>query len=206
MSLPKHIKEAIDHYLPSMEGWTTPERGCEMAEAIYEVGHDVAVSIGVFSGRSVVAMGFAYRDLHRGMIYGCDPWKVAAAVEGDDSDPKYKEWWAEKSNLEEMHKHTMTVIWLHGLDPWATIIRAASQDVHQLFTEIGVLEIDGNHSEVASCRDVELYLPKVVSGGKIFFDDSSWSTTQKAVQMLSDQCDLIKEGYDNTSYRIYRKR
>lgn len=203
--LPKHIRDGIFHYLPVLEGWTTPERGCEMAESVLEVNHDVAVSIGVFSGRSVIAMGFAMRERHRGMIYGIDPFKVEAATEGN-TDPEDRKWWQEKSNLEEMHRGTMNAIWTHRLDEWATIIRACSQHVHQLFNEIGVLEIDGNHSEIASCRDVELYVPKVIPGGMIFFDDSDWSTTQKALSLLDQTCDLVKDGRDTSQYRIYRKR
>lgn len=207
MSLPSHIHAAIDHYFQHLEGWTTIQRGQEMAEAILEIRHPVAVSIGVFSGRSVIAMGFAMREMGNGMIYGIDPYKIDAAIEGggDNAD---KEWWSRRADLERMASYAIGQIWAHRLDQWATLIRASSQHVAQLFPEIGVLEIDGNHSEEASTRDVELYAPRVVKGGYIFADDSDWSTTTKAMAMLDKQCEFIREvkPEGNSSYRIYRKK
>ena len=200
--LPEHISRAIHDYLPHLEGWTTPERGCEMAAAVYELGHPVAVSIGVFSGRSIIAMGFAMRQLTFGMVYGIDPYKVESATEGN-GDEADKEWWAKKADLERMNGYAANQIWAHNLDQWVTLIRNASQNVSQLFPQIGVLEIDGNHSEEASCRDVELYLPRVVPGGYIFFDDTSWPTTQKAVGMMDARCELVN---DTGEARTYRKR
>lgn len=207
MSLPSHIHAAVDHYLQHMEGWTTIQRGQEMAEAILELKHPVAVSIGVFSGRSVIAMGFAMRELGHGHVYGIDPYKIDAAIEGS-GDAADKEWWARRADLERMAGYAIGQIWAHRLDQWASLIRNSSQYVSQLFPEIGVLEIDGNHSEEASTRDVELYLPRVISGGWIFADDADWHTTQKAMGMLSEKCELVKEvkPEGNSSYRIFRKR
>lgn len=204
--LPPHLHGAIDHYLSRMHGWTTVTRGQEMAEAILELKHPVAVSVGVFSGRSVIAMGFAMRELGTGMVYGIDPYKADAATEGS-GDEEDKDWWANKSDLDKMAEYAIKQIWAHRLDQWATLIRASSQHVAQLFREIGVLEIDGNHSEEASTRDVSLYLPKVIKGGYIFADDADWSTTQKAMALLDEKCDMIREvkPEGNSSYRIYRK-
>lgn len=204
---PQHIQDAISHYLSSMQGWTPPERGCEMADSILEIKHPVAVSIGVFSGRSVIAMGFAMRELGVGMVYGIDPYKVAAAIEGN-GDEADKDWWAKKSQLEDMADYAAHQIWDHRLDQWATLIRNSSQFVAPLFPEIGVLEIDGNHSEEASTRDVALYLPRVVKNGAIYFDDANWHTTKKALAMLDAECDMVKEARPEgqNSYRIYRKR
>src|SRR6478752_2781523 len=76
MSLPKHIHDAIFEYLEHMDGWTTPERGCEMAERILETKAKVCVDIGVFAARSTIAMGFAARQLIDSIVYGIDPWKI----------------------------------------------------------------------------------------------------------------------------------
>jgi predicted O-methyltransferase YrrM len=202
MNLPPHIEEAIVKYLVCMEGWCTPERGCEMAEKILETKAKVCVDIGVFAGRSTVAMGMAARELVTSHVYGIDAWKIDSAVEGDNVEEN-KKWWAERANLQEMHWQTMFVLWAHRLDQWVTIIRNSSQYVHQLFPVIDVLNIDGCHTEVASCRDVELYLPRVRSEGYIFFDDSDWGSTQKALSMIEEQCELVN---DTGHARTYRKR
>lgn len=205
--LPSHIHAAVDHYLSHMHGWTTVQRGQEMCAAILELKHPVAVAIGVFSGRSVIAMGFAMREMGNGMVIGIDPYKIDAAIEGE-GDYADKEWWTNRADLERMSTYAIRQIWDHRLDQWATIIRTSSQYVSHLFPEIGVLEIDGNHSEEASTRDVLLYLPRVIKGGYIFADDVSWSTTQKAMSMLDEKCELISEvnPEGNSSYRIYRKK
>lgn len=202
MSLPKHIENAIWNYNNHMEGWTTPERACEMAEHILDTNAKVCVDIGVFAGRSTIAMGFAAREQCDAMVYGIDPWKIDSAVEGDNVEENAK-WWKERANLEQMHWQCMHVIWSHRLDQWVTIIRNASQYVHQLFPVIDFINIDGAHSELASCRDVELYLPKLRPGAFLMFDDSDWGSTQKALSMIEEQCELIN---DTGKARTYRKR
>lgn len=202
MTLPKHIEDAIHNYIPHMEGWTTPERACEMASCIMETEAKVCVDIGVFAGRSTIAMGFAARQLVDSIVYGIDPWKIDSAVEGDNVEENAK-WWKERSRLEEMHWQTMRSIWSHRLDQWITIIRSPSQYVHQLFPVIDFLNIDGQHSEIASCRDVELYLPKLRSGNYCTFDDSSWASTQKALSLMDNYCELVN---DTGEARTYRKK
>lgn len=203
--IPGHIKDAIYHYIPHMEGWTEPERACEMAERILETKAKVCVDIGVFGARSTVAMGFAARELGTGMVYGIDNWNPGAASENDDNKEGV-EWWEKQSNLETIHQLAMRAIWDHRLEPWLTIIRAKSEHVHQLFPVIDFLNIDGGHSEVTSCRDVSLYLPKVRSGSYVFMDDTAWPTTQKAIGMIEEQCDLVNTVIGKTESRTYKKR
>lgn len=208
MSLPKHIEEAIHHYINHMEGWTTSKRACEMAERILEIKAQVCVDIGVFAARSTIAMGFAARELGNSIVYGIDPWHVGAAPESDDNKEGV-DWWKEKANLEEMHRQSMKAVWDHNLEPWVVIIRARSEYCSQLFTSIDVLNIDGNHSKVASCRDAMTYIPKVRSGGIVLMDDTSWPSTQDAIKIIEQHCDLLNvmEGeVGGTESRTYKKR
>ncbi len=205
MSLPKHISDAVFHYLPVLEGWTEPERGCEMAEKIIESKAQICVDIGVFGARSTIAMGFAARELGNSMVYGIDNWNPGAAADNDDQKEGV-EWWEKKSNLETIHQLAMRSIWDHRLEPWVTIIRAKSEHVHQLFPVIDFLNIDGGHSEATSCRDVSLYLPKVRSQAYVFVDDTAWPSTQKAIRMIEEQCDLVNTVTAKTESRTYKKR
>jgi Methyltransferase domain len=77
------------------------------------------------------------------------------------------------------------------LNSVCTLIRARADAVADEFSveSIGLLHVDGNHSEALSMRDVTLYLPKVAPGGHIFFDDISWTenavvTTHRALRYL----------------------
>lgn len=200
--IPKHIEDAIYNYLPHMDGWTTPDRGVEMVERILETKAKICVDIGVFAGRSTIAMGFAARELVNSKVYGIDPWKIDSAVEGDNVEENAK-WWKERANLEQMHWQTMHAIWSHRLDEWITIIRNGSQYVVELFPVIDFLNVDGCHTEVASCRDINLYLPRLKSGGFLMFDDSDWGSTQAALKLIEEQCDLVN---DTGKARTYQKR
>ncbi len=204
--LPNHIKNAIYEYIPHMQGWATPERCEEMAERIIETRAQVCIDIGVFAARSTIAQGFAARELGTSRVFGIDPWKVESAIEGDNVEANAR-WWKENSDLEKMHCETMHTIWAHRLDQWVTIIRNGSQYVHQLFPVIDFINIDGCHTEVASVRDVELYLPRLRSGAYLCFDDADWASTQSALKLIEEQCDLIKVMKDDfNEARTYRKR
>ncbi|OLE10688.1 MAG: hypothetical protein AUG89_11535 [Acidobacteria bacterium 13_1_20CM_4_56_7] len=190
----------IGSEMSKLDGWTTPERGIEMAKLILETKPTVVVELGVFGGRSFIAQAFALQSLGTGVIYGIDPWKTEAALEGEND--ANRQWWSESVDLEKIHREAMAVIWRNKLDQHAVIIRASSQHVVQLFNEIDVINIDANHSEIASCRDVELWLPKVKQGGLIWFDDADWVSTQKAVNMLHKSCDVVT---DNEHWKLFRK-
>lgn len=199
--IPPHLEQAIHQYLPTMEGWLTPERGVEMAGHIYDLRPEVVVELGVFGGRSLIAQAMALRELNHGVIYGIDPWKTEAALEGENAENR--KWWSQDVPLDEIHRKAMNAVWQHQLDQWAVIIRASSQHVAQLFPLIDMLFIDANHSEIASTRDVDLYATRVRSGGIITIDDTDWPTTANAVAMLDGWADLIKDG---GNYRVYRMR
>lgn len=183
-----------------LQGWTDAKRGIEMAELVLEHRPETVVEIGCFGGRSTIALALACRENGFGKIYTIDPWKKEATLEGENE--ANRRWW-ESVDLHWVHKTAMEAFWRLNLDDWIVTIRSASQRVPHLFPEIHFLLIDGCHSEVASCRDVDLYFPMVPSGGIVWFDDADWQSTQKALSMLDCQCDLIKDG---KSYRTYRKR
>lgn len=184
-----------------LEGWTEPTRGIEMAELIVRAKPERVVQIGVFGGRSLIAQAMALRHNGKGQIFAVDPWRSEACLEGENKDNA--EWWA-TVDLHQIHRGAMEAIWRYGLEKWAIIIRARSEHCPMLFAGgIDVLEIDGNHSELASCRDVDLYAPMLNRGGWVHFDDSDWPSTQKALKKLETWCRLERDG---GKYRLYRRR
>ncbi len=181
------------------EGWTTPERGIEMAELVLETKPDTIVEIGCFGARSTIAMALALRENGKGKIYTIDPWKKEAALEGENQ--ANQDWW-NSVDLHDIHKKAMEAIWRNNLDEYVIPIRAYSHHVSEFIPKINALFIDGNHSETASCRDVRNYLPKVAVNGTIWFDDSDWPSTQNALIALDTYCELVKNG---GNYRLYRR-
>jgi len=182
-----------------------PERGLQFVEFVLEHKPKTIVEIGVFGARSTFCFALALRHLNEGGIYyGIDPWEKGVALDGEVNGIN-RDWWT-KLDLEAIHQKAMNVIWKHNLDKWAVIIRSASHHCHGLFRDIDVLSVDGNHNEFQSCRDVELYVPKIVPGGYLFFDDSDWPSTQKALRMVEETCDLIRDDGRETHNSLYRKR
>lgn len=195
------LHELIHQEIPKLEGWVSSQRGCEMADLIVQHKPEVCVEIGVFGGRSIIATGMALYQNGKGVVYGIDPWAIAPALEGESGENAI--WWKERVDLHGIHKSCMEAIWRIGVDKQCIIIRNTSQNVVHLFPKIDHLFIDGNHTEVASCRDVTLYVPLVKPGGIIIFDDTDWPSTQKAIAILDKSCELLK---DSGKDRIYRKR
>jgi predicted O-methyltransferase YrrM len=205
-----NTETAIRNWSASAEGWCLVERALEMAQLVIEHQPSTIVEIGVFAGGSLIPQALALKEIGTGRIYGIDPWSRQAAVEQVFTDGKTlaadeeiaRKWW-EEVDLERMHLLCMQGIWNHALEQHAVVIRARSEHCPELFNEIDVLYIDGSHSEEASCRDVELYLPKVACAGFVWIDDANWETVRKAVGLIEETCTLER---DHEQYRLYRKR
>lgn len=197
---PLHKK--IHDTIPTLEGWVSAERGCEMADLILEHKPSLCVEIGVFGGRSLISQAMALKEVGSGRIVGIDPWKLEAAQENESK--ANSDWWA-SIDLNKIHNDMMQRMWSYGLEETAIIIRSKGHHVAWAFSDesIGQLFIDSNHSEAGSVRDTTMWLPKVKRGGIVIFDDTDWPSTQKAVAILDQSCDLIK---DSGKYRIYRKK
>lgn len=196
------LKKLIGDTVSKMEGWCSEEKAVAMAELILESFPKTVVEIGIFGGRSLVPQAMALKEMGAGVIYGMDPWQLDAAIEGDNGKVN-DDWWIKNVKLNEIHQLCMAEIWNHKLEQSCVVIRSGSQFCVNLFRKIDILHIDGNHSELTSCRDVQLYVPKVRKGGFIWFDDTDWSTTKKAVQMLEKVADKIREV---GSCSLYQKR
>lgn len=201
---------AIREFIASAEGWTQVDKALEMAQLILDTGADACLEIGVFAGGSLIPQALALREQGHGMIVGVDPWRKEAALAGENE--ANREWWSTKVDLEQMHRLTMEAIWRYHLESHIVIVRAASSEFANILSPhffgsldltLDIANIDGNHSEEASCRDVALWLPDVAHGGYVWFDDADWPSTQKAVSRIDQQCELVR---DHGTYRLYQKK
>jgi hypothetical protein len=206
-ALPGEITRALSLTAqPKLEGWCTVEKASAMADLIVKVRPQTVVEIGVFGARSLVPQAMALRAIQGGTIYGIDPWKREAAVEGTN-DPKNDDWW-NKLDHHAIHKLATEAIWRFGLDDHAVLIRSTSHACFGLFQGgIDILHIDGNHSEEASTRDVALYVPLVRKGGYIWMDDCNWATTLRARQEIEKVATKISEvATEGQLCYLYRKQ
>lgn len=198
-----NLHEQIKTICGPLDGWTTVERCCIMADLIVAKKPLTVVELGVFGGRSLIAQALALEQARCGQIFGIDPWRKAAAVEGENE--ANVKWWS-TIDIELVHRNCMNAIWANGLEGSAIIIRSESQSAYPLFNEpkwIDILNIDANHSEIASCRDVDLYLCRCRKGAHIWFDDCDWASTHKAQEKVKEQCEVV---IDEGHWKLYRKK
>lgn len=154
----------------SLPGWCGLIKARTLAALVLALRPSVSVEIGVFGGRGFAPMALAHREVG-GIVIGIDPWDSKASIEGQL--PKDVEWWGQLDH--SMIEHSFRS-YLHqsGLENVAKIIKARSDDVEPP-AEIGLLSIDGNHSEV-SVRDARRFGSRVKEGGICVVDDLNWAT------------------------------
>ena len=145
----------------------------------------LCVELGVFGGRSLLAIGLAAKNAR---VIGVDAWSKPASLEGTNAKAN-EEWWS-KIDYNSMYAYTVNLMKSNGLS--VELWRKKSNQVYQQFQDesIGFLHQDSNHSEEITCEEVELYWNKVRKGGIWVFDDINWPTTKKA-QVL-----LLEKGYE----------
>ena len=173
-----------------ISGWLTPEVGAAMRNLIQKTHPGVCVEIGVFAGKSLINTALALKENAKGTVYGIDPWRLDIAIAG--SSPDEFDW--TKIDMDAVHYDCMRAIWERHLDN-VVIIRATSKQAIKLFwpLSIDILYIDGGHSEESSVLDVMLYMPKVKRDGHIWIDDTNYDSLRTAINLLEEQCQLIKD-------------
>ncbi len=176
------------------EGWCSREKAAKMMDLIHEVRPDVCVEIGVFGGASIYPTAKALRYLHKGIVYAIDPWAKGDCQAGyDPEDPNYI-WWS-SIDLEKIYQGFLKLLARHQLQPFCKPLRMTSEEALAQFPDhsIDILHIDGNHTEEIAFFDATMWLPKVKSGGYIWFDDVNWPSTARAREYLQEHCDWIDE-------------
>jgi predicted O-methyltransferase YrrM len=201
MSLDSVLAE-VSKALPEISGWCKPEKAQALVETILSRQPELCVELGVFGGSSLIPQALALKDLGKGRVVGIDPWKTDAALE-EMNDSRNIEWWG-KQDLESVYRHCEGNIKKYGVAQYCHLIRDKAENVVNSFADasIGMLHIDGNHAELPAYKDATLWLPKVQSGGIVFFDDVWWTdghdepTTRKAIVYLLEHCAKIRLVHD----------
>ena len=190
------IDARVDSILPLLPGWCTPDKGKRIARLARDVNPRLCVELGVFGGRSLVALAMGVALNGAGRVHGVDPFTKAAAVEGTNGKVN-DEWWS-KIDYEDIRKHAMRAVETNGLQPFVTFVRAKSAEVVDRYEDgsIDILHQDSNHSAEVSTAEVRMWMPKLRLGGFWIFDDIDWETTRGAQQLLLDNGFHCLEKYD----------
>jgi len=197
----KALDATVDAEIPNIPGWCTPEKAKKMARLAFE--SPLCIELGVFGGRGLVAIALGLREKGIGRVDGIDPFTAAAALEGTN-DPANDEWWA-KLDYESIARVAQKKLYELDLVHYAHLIRMASHEVADYYKDgtVDLLHQDSNHSEEISCKEVELWVPKIRSRGYWVFDDTDWPTTLLAQKILAASGFEMIE--DHETWKVFRK-
>lgn len=196
-----------------MDGWCSPEKAVRLAELVCETATGKSVELGIFGGRATIAMGMAHDQIKKGHCWGVDPWSQQASSEGEN-DPANDKWWKEVDYKGVHHRFVSTVLsldlwdrvrWHHGTSDEASrlLVNFHSEDsVNREKWLFGIMHQDSNHSELVSCREIDIWAPYLEKGGYWILDDADWKSTQKALRMLAEQFEMVE---DHGSWVVFRK-
>ena len=187
----------MDSDYESMHGWCTRAKAQKMMEYITPATR-LCVEFGVWGGKSLLPVALAaHKDA---TIIGIDAWSIEASLDGVN-DKANEDWWS-KINYDEMFEYTKNIMLKYNV-PHVQLWRTKSILVVDKFQDesIDFLHQDSNHSEKVSCSEVEAYWNKVKHGGIWVFDDTDWSTTRPAQEMLESKGYSVL--HDATQWKIF---
>jgi len=186
-------------------GWCSREKAEKLMDLIFDTHPKICVEIGVFGGSSIYPTVSALKYLNEGVVYAIDPWSKEECLKGyTPGDPNYV-WWS-NLNIEGIYQAFQTMLKRFDLVPFCKTLRMSSEQAVLYFQDgsIDILHIDGNHTQEVALADVKMFLPKVKKGGYIWFDDVNWSSTNKAVKYLTENC-TFEEARSTSSCFLFRK-
>lgn len=198
------FRSSIDKIIPTIPGWCPIDKANRMMNLIYETKPELCVEVGVFGGSSYFPTAAALQYNKKGRGYAIDPWKVGPCIEGQTG--AHLAWWS-KVDLNSIYKGFTVLLQRHKLDKITTVLRMTSQEALEYFEDesIDILHIDGNHAEESALYDAEHWLKKVKIGGYIWFDDTNWDSTQKAVSYLLESCQMDEQTHLKDPYMLFKR-
>jgi predicted O-methyltransferase YrrM len=202
------VKNPAFWYMDQINGWCSHAKASILIDIIQKSGATKIVEIGVWGGKSLVPMAYALKVQGKGKIYGIDPWDNGESIVGMMSDAN-RSYWAVVDH-ESVYQSLLQNLDRFELKDQVELIRASSASAPPI-TDIDLLHIDGNHSDVTSYIDVTKWVPLVKPGGWIIVDDISWYedgkfTQAASVKWLDERCQRIGEITDVCIWGIWVKK
>lgn len=200
------MKKRVCSILPNLRGWCSQEKALHFIDLVLETEPDVCVEIGVFGGASLFPVASALKYLEHGVVIAIDPWDTFECIKYLDpiENQADLEWWGEL-DMDYVYDLYVKMVKTYGLEDFCSTLRMTSQEASDEVGSIDILHIDGNHSEISFTEDVKLYLPKVRRGGYIWLNDAIWENAQEAIEILLEDCDVVKV-IDSGNCLLFQKK
>jgi predicted O-methyltransferase YrrM len=178
----------IDAQLTSLPGWCDPYKAKRIMRIAIEaaaLGGRRAVELGVYGGRSLVAIALGLKLAGHGTIDGIDSWSREDCLEGEQA-AVYRKLWGEDTDYESLVRHTLDGIKKFDVQDVARVVRKRTTDAVNDYEDksIDLIHLDGNHTELVSCRDITAWLPKMATQAIWIADDTNWPSMQRALGIL----------------------
>jgi len=197
------IRNFISDQFPKMGGWCDQQKGFEIAKLVLESKPNRIAEVGVFEGKSTLALAYACKLNGSGAVYAIDSWKKEDCI--DDELTANQEWWANldlEGHYESFVRHCVRAEVVRHIQ----FCRMSSWDASRSLPDMDMVHIDANHAEWPSTSDVVNWLPKLKVGGYIIMDDVNWGSTQIAIKFVLKRCELIsRHDFTESCFAIYRK-
>ena len=197
------VSQFIADQFPKMGGWCDQRKGFEIAKLVLETKPQKIAEVGVFEGKSTLALAYSCKLNGSGTVYAIDSWKKEDCI--DDESAANQEWWATldlDKHYESFVEHTVRAKVVRHIQ----YCRMSSWDASRSLPDMDMVHIDANHAEWPSTSDVVNWLPKLKVGGYIVMDDVNWESTQTALKFVLKRCEFVAR-YDlaESCFAVYRK-
>jgi|GEM_PF-3497284 len=166
--------------LQTIHGWTLESQLRYLMSIVRALpDRSTIVEIGVWQGRSALAMGEACRGTQK-RVYAVDPWQEY--IQGGVAVSSHlKEWGV--SSFEEIYQAFLENRRAFNLEQWVIPIRACSLEAAAAWAHgsPALVFIDGHHDYDMVTTDLMAWYDLVPSCGIISGDDWSWESVRNAV-------------------------
>lgn len=168
----RDLLDTIEGMLARCDGWCSLEKAHTLAAIVCALRPKLAVEIGVYGGRSLLAVALAMKHLGSGRIIGIDAWSKDASVAGMTEEAN-RNWWNGLDH-DAIYRRFMDNLVMSGAVPFVEVVRADSNTVTPP-PELDILHVDGSHEETAY-HDTVRFGGVVRVGGIVVCDDLDWSS------------------------------
>jgi predicted O-methyltransferase YrrM len=197
------LKNFVSDQFPKMGGWCDPEKGFQIGKLVLDTKPQRIAEVGVFEGKSTLALAYACKLNGSGIVYAIDSWKKEDCI--DDENDANQGWWATLNmdgHYEAFVGHTVRAQVVKNVQ----FCRMSSWDASRFLPDMDMVHIDANHAEWPSTSDVVNWLPKLKVGGYMIMDDVNWDSTQTALKFVQKRCKFIKKfELKESVFSIYQK-
>ena len=152
------LKQFISDQFPKMGGWCDAEKGFQIGKLVLDSKPQKIAEVGVFEGKSTLALAKACKMNGSGTVYAIDSWKKEDCI--DDEVAANQEWWSTldlDGHYEAFVGHTVRAQVVKNIQ----FCRMSSWDASRFLPDMDMVHIDANHAEWPSTSDVVNWLPKL---------------------------------------------